>query len=167
MAYTLKNPTGPASEAAFDYATKLIAKVTAGEPAIRIKMLTSLATMNAGQVSATIDELKGRAKKAPAIAPAVGPAKQAVPGYYVINGVKYQVKQSKLTKFSYVLKNGAYLGAKGPEAEAVLAEIVANGLAHAVAYAKLTSKCGICNTKLTDPKSIAAGIGPICAEKYA
>jgi hypothetical protein len=163
----LKNPTGPASETAFKFATDLIRKATEGQPAIRVKMLTSLATMNAQQVSDTINLLKAGTEAAKKAAPAAAPSTaQAVPGHYMIDGVHYQVKQSKLTKFSYVMKNGSYLGAKGPEAEAILAQVVANGKELAIAYAKVTSKCGICNTKLTDPKSIAAGIGPVCAEKF-
>lgn len=165
----LKNPTGPASDTAFKFATDLIRQATEGQPKVRINLLTSLATMNAQQVSDAIKVLKlgleEKAKQEKAAAPVATDA-QAVPGHYVINGVHYQVKQSKLTKFSYVMKGGSYLGAKSPEAKAILAEVVANGKAHAIAYAKVTSKCGICNTKLTDPKSIAAGIGPVCAEKF-
>lgn len=170
MTITLKNPTGKASEAAFKFATDLIRKATEGSPQVRVNMLTSLATMNAQQVSDTIKVLKlGLEEQAKQAKPAPKPAAtgaQAVPGHYVIDGTHYQVKQSKLTKFSYVMKNGAYLGAKGPEAEKILAEVLANGEAHAIAYAKITGKCGVCNTKLTDPKSIAAGIGPVCAKKF-
>lgn len=164
----LKNPTGPATEGAFKFATDLIRKATEGQPQIRVNMLTSLATMNAQQVSDTIKLLDAGLKNAAAksAAKAAPSNAQAVPGHYMINGTHYQVKQSKLTKFSYVMKNGSYLGAKGPEAESVLAEILANGKEYAIAYAKVTSKCGICNTKLTDPKSIAAGIGPQCAKKF-
>lgn len=167
----LKNPTGPASENAFKYATDLICKAAAQQPATRIKMLTSLATMDAEQVSNTIKlmeaGLKVKASEAKVKTANTAPASaQAVPGHYMIDGTHYQVKQSKLTKYSYVMKNGSYLGAKGPEAEKVLAAVLANGKEYAIAYAKVTSKCGICNTKLTDPKSIAAGIGPICAEKF-
>lgn len=170
MTITLKNPTGPASEAAFKFATDLIRKTTEGHPKTRVHMLTALATMNAQQVSDTIKILKtgldAKAKQDQAAAPKPAPTAQAVPGHYVIDGVHYQIKQSKLTKFSYVMKNGSYLGAKSPEAVKILAEVVANGQAHAVAYAKITGKCGVCNTKLTDPKSIEAGIGPVCAKKF-
>jgi hypothetical protein len=165
MGYALKNPTGPASEAAFSFAVTLIRKATEGHPKVRVEMLTSLATFNAQQVSDTINLLKSAAEKAPAAAPA--PATQAVPGHYVIDGAKFQVKKSKVTGFSYLLDaTGHYLGAKGTAAD-ILAKIVDNGQAYAIAYAKVTGKCGICNTKLTDPKSIAAGLGPVCAKKFA
>lgn len=34
-------------------------------------------------------------------------------------------------------------------------------------YGKRTGRCGICGRELTDPASIAAGIGPICAGRLA
>jgi hypothetical protein len=37
----------------------------------------------------------------------------------------------------------------------------------AVAYGKVVGACAICARELTDPESIARGIGPICAERYA
>jgi hypothetical protein len=36
----------------------------------------------------------------------------------------------------------------------------------AIAYGKLVGRCSICNAELTDPESIARGIGPICQERY-
>jgi hypothetical protein len=39
--------------------------------------------------------------------------------------------------------------------------------AAAIAYGKRTGSCCICARELTDPQSVEAGIGPICAEKYA
>lgn len=36
----------------------------------------------------------------------------------------------------------------------------------AVAYGKLTGSCSCCGRELSDPDSIARGIGPICADRY-
>jgi hypothetical protein len=36
----------------------------------------------------------------------------------------------------------------------------------AVAYGRLTGQCSCCGRELTDPVSIANGIGPICADKF-
>lgn len=36
----------------------------------------------------------------------------------------------------------------------------------AIAYGKATGMCSICGLKLTNPESIEAGIGPICASKF-
>lgn len=50
---------------------------------------------------------------------------------------------------------------------ALLAEIESDPLATAQKYGKLSGSCCSCGRDLTDPESIAAGIGPICAGKFA
>jgi hypothetical protein len=73
-------------------------------------------------------------------------------------------------------KNDVYLGkitngmfyAAGctPATIAALIE-VANTLNDSViAYGKKTGSCGCCGRTLTDPVSVAAGIGPVCAENF-
>lgn len=47
-----------------------------------------------------------------------------------------------------------------------LAEFEENPLEAAKRYGKLTGRCCSCGRELTDPASIEAGIGPICAEKF-
>lgn len=44
--------------------------------------------------------------------------------------------------------------------------IAANPAEAATAYGKETGECSCCGRELTDPNSIAAGIGPICATKW-
>lgn len=44
--------------------------------------------------------------------------------------------------------------------------IMADPVAAAVAYGRATGKCSCCGRTLTDPESVAAGIGPICAGKF-
>ncbi len=51
------------------------------------------------------------------------------------------------------------------QSEKILA-FVADPQAAAEAYGIETKQCCICNTTLTDPKSVARGIGPICAAKF-
>jgi uncharacterized protein DUF6011 len=46
-----------------------------------------------------------------------------------------------------------------------LRKIANDPLAAAQLYGRLIGECGICGRTLTDPDSIALGIGPICAEK--
>lgn len=48
-----------------------------------------------------------------------------------------------------------------------LEEFNADPLAAAMKYGKLSGRCCSCGRDLTDPASIEAGIGPICAEKFA
>jgi len=54
---------------------------------------------------------------------------------------------------------------QGPEADA-LTEIMADPTAAAQAFGQHTGTCGVCGLMLTDPVSIEAGIGPICAAHY-
>ena len=169
MAITLKNPTGPASEAAFAFAVKLI-KQAHTDPGNRAEALLALAEANAGQVSVLIDMLKvvvaGQKSSTAANAVMDKIAKQPIAGWYLVDGTKYQVKISKLSKIAYLLtEDGGYMGAKG-HAEPILAKIAATGMDLAIAYGKATGTCGICSKTLTDPKSIEAGIGPVCAKKF-
>lgn len=50
--------------------------------------------------------------------------------------------------------------------KAALLQIAADPAGEARRYGKETGVCCCCGRELTDPKSIAAGIGPICAESW-
>jgi len=45
-------------------------------------------------------------------------------------------------------------------------KVAADPAASAVAYGKLTGACSCCGRELTDPESVARGIGPICADRF-
>jgi hypothetical protein len=47
-----------------------------------------------------------------------------------------------------------------------VAEIVKDPALASQAFGMQVGACGICGSPLTDPESIARGIGPICAKKY-
>ena len=49
---------------------------------------------------------------------------------------------------------------------ALIHELEANPLVAAVKYGRLSGRCCSCGRDLTDPSSIEAGIGPICATKF-
>jgi len=51
--------------------------------------------------------------------------------------------------------------------EALLAELEQTPIDAAIKYGKLSGRCCSCGLELTDPQRIAAGIGPICARKFA
>ena len=57
-------------------------------------------------------------------------------------------------------------GESRPAIEAMIAEFEVNPLVAARKYGKLSGRCCSCNRDLTNPESIEAGIGPICAEKF-
>lgn len=52
------------------------------------------------------------------------------------------------------------------EVKAALDEIAVNPREAAIRYGRETGICACCGAKLTDPVSVAAGIGPICAGKW-
>lgn len=53
-----------------------------------------------------------------------------------------------------------------PDTLARLQLIAADPAAAAVAYGRRTGTCSCCGRELTDPISIEAGIGPICAQRF-
>jgi hypothetical protein len=78
----------------------------------------------------------------------------------------------------YVKQDGTYLGkvtpmghfvksfACDPISDERVREVLRDPKAAAIAYGRETGRCSICNRELTDPQSVAAGIGPICANNY-
>jgi len=52
------------------------------------------------------------------------------------------------------------------EANKEIVEVLNDPKAAAIAYGKKFGVCSVCSRELTDPVSIANGIGPICAENY-
>jgi hypothetical protein len=54
----------------------------------------------------------------------------------------------------------------GAERAAKVVEIARDPKAAAIAHGKLTGSCSCCGRELTDPVSVEAGIGPICATKF-
>jgi hypothetical protein len=77
----------------------------------------------------------------------------------------------------YVKCDGIYSGkivnnvfkptsAASKEVLELIRNIAASPLEAAVAYGKRTGTCSCCGRELTDPASIDAGIGPVCAEKW-
>lgn len=52
------------------------------------------------------------------------------------------------------------------EQEARILAAAANPLEAIIAFGRQTGKCSMCNRPLSDPDSLAAGVGPICRAKY-
>lgn len=52
------------------------------------------------------------------------------------------------------------------EQEANLLDVAIDPMKAAVAYGRLTGNCACCGRALSDPESIARGIGPVCAENF-
>ena len=77
----------------------------------------------------------------------------------------------------YVTRQDIYLGkiASGrfmasrdctPDTAAEIVRVASDPKSAAIAYGKQTGICSCCGAELTDPKSIARGIGPICADNW-
>jgi hypothetical protein len=179
MNYTISaaKAAGPMTEPQFKFLISLIGKAYKDNPAVRSAKLVEAAGFTFGMASTTIDELKVKlgGVAAPAtIAPA--PAALVMPDYippngsYIIRGIEVEIKKPKYTWAKpSVIVNGKYVGYVGQaKANAAFSALKceADALEAVIHYAKATHKCGVCHTKLTDPKSIEAGIGPVCAKKY-
>lgn len=52
------------------------------------------------------------------------------------------------------------------EQQAALLEIASDPLKKAIEHGRMTGECAVCSRELTDPESIARGIGPVCADKF-
>jgi mono/diheme cytochrome c family protein len=172
MAYTIKDPTAPITESQFNWLIQLASEVYATNPGARAEQLLLIAGLNKGQASVKIDELKALKAGIPA-APAAPPAYVPPFGHYLVDGQHVQVKKAKYGSAVNVIVNEQWIGALGfgkyaGKAAAAIETLHDEAAAYAavIEFAKVTGKCGVCHTKLTDPKSIAAGIGPVCAKKY-
>ena len=53
-----------------------------------------------------------------------------------------------------------------PEVEAEIVSVAHDPLSSAIAYGKKFGKCSVCARTLTEPESIARGVGSICAERF-
>lgn len=54
----------------------------------------------------------------------------------------------------------------GAEREAMVLKVAADPKAAAIEYGRQTGTCSCCGRELSDPASVEAGIGPICATKW-
>lgn len=89
-------------------------------------------------------------------------------GFYLVNAGAFKVTRSKESGRLYAkkldLETGKFEYDKGaifklrPETRMTKEQ--------AAAYGRETGICMICNRTLTDPKSIAQGIGPICIKGF-
>jgi Family of unknown function (DUF6011) len=53
-----------------------------------------------------------------------------------------------------------------PEKAVEIVDFAADPHTAAVAYGKQFGRCAVCAKELSDPDSVARGIGPVCAERY-
>lgn len=162
-----KTATADITTAQLNLINKLLLELHPGNPGLVFEK-----TMEAGQfsksvASGVISMLIAESKAQKAAKLAATPVKVVPAGTYLALGKIVKVKISKKTNAPYLIaEDGTYLGALKGDAPAMLAEIEADPKAAAIAYGKATGNCCICSKTLTNPESIAAGIGPVCAGKF-
>lgn len=90
------------------------------------------------------------------------------------NSTLWVTSQSETEMGEYGLKP-KYLGKVTPagcdsrlsdDVKAIIMSAANDPLNAAIRYGKVSGECSCCGRELTDPKSIEAGIGPICATKF-
>ena len=90
------------------------------------------------------------------------------------NTVLWVTSQSETEMGEYGLKP-KYLGKVTPagcdsrlgdDVKAIIMGAANDPLSAAIRYGKVSGECSCCGRELTDPKSIEAGIGPICVTKF-
>lgn len=117
-----------------------------------------------------IDHLRAcpwKPRQAAPAAPAAASAAVTSPGMYqTADGAIYRVKKSResgrlyamvLTAKKFVYDRGAIFRLTPGDAMTLEA---------AKAYGVATGQCCVCGAELTDPKSVEAGIGPVCAKMF-
>lgn len=171
----ITKPAGTAqTEGQLNYLISLIGQLYGGDPKLRTAALLEAAGYDFNGASAKIDAYKAllQGKPVPGTpAPVKAVLGYDVPaGHYLVNGVHVWVKKGKYGGPKTLVVGSVYHGSLGGQKAIVwLNDNLATEQAAyscVLEYAKVTHKCGVCNTKLTDPKSIAAGIGPKCAKYY-
>jgi len=78
----------------------------------------------------------------------------------------YEGKEKDFARYSYTDEGTKERITVERSAAEALAVIAKNPSEAAVLHGKRTGVCSCCGRELTDPESIAAGIGPICASKW-
>lgn len=67
------------------------------------------------------------------------------------------------------IQGGAFFASRDctGEQSAMIAQAMDDPIAAALAYAKRSGRCCVCNATLTEGKSVAAGMGPVCRKRFA
>ena len=157
--------TSPASERQVSYLTSLLSD-RACDAAFRADITERIAdgTLDKRTASSAIDTLM-RAPRA--VAPAVA---ALTVGMYRKDGVIYRVQRSRESGNLYakrldLLATGAeFVYAAGAIRTLTLADSMTRE--EAQAWGVETGICCVCSADLTDPVSVARGIGPVCASKF-
>lgn len=155
----------PATDKQLAYLRSLTERVHGDQAEAALRELDNNAapTLTSADASQRIDA----ALKALATAPRPrSSSPQLGPGVYRHNGGVYRVfpaqGSGRLIAKLYVDGSWEYAGA----AHRLLRAEERMSLEDVKAFGVDTGMCGICGRTLTNPESVAAGIGPVCASKF-
>ena len=144
----------------------------------------ALRKMDRAEVSSMINELKVLPYKSPkgkSEAPDRTKAQAIPPGHYALQNPEtgvwqfFEVTQGKPPRWAGYTFIQRLIGAPGDWSKQAIPPHTRNGLLAHIAedpaksasdYGKQSGRCGLCRSPLSDPESIARGIGPVCAKKH-
>lgn len=159
------NTTTTAAYLATPKQTGLISNLLADRVVPAALMASAIAPgLSMKGASAVIDSLFSCPKK-------LGESKSepAAPGYYLVDGVVFCVVKGKESGKLYAKKlsviNGHGRWDYAPGMVFKLTPAQGLSLEDATEMGKLLGCCVVCGRTLTDPVSVTAGIGPVCAKK--
>lgn len=160
------NASAPATLKQVSYLTSLaLGRDLSNSPRLRavFAAVSEGSVLTAGEASTMIDvllKLPKLQKDAP-----------AAPGYYLLEGSAYVVVIGKQNSRAYakklILSGNRGSWAYAPGMVFRLADARPLSVEEAAQLGKLHGCCFVCGKTLTDPKSVQAGIGPVCSKKLA
>jgi hypothetical protein len=158
----------PASEKQLSFANSLIAKKEGGTETLNHylhnRKVSSLEELDRRDVSEIINALKFAKEVTP-------PMKITEVGAYILNGIVYSIRQHSETKrwSVWTYSDTAERYVRNDKESNVLYQLDTTDrltLELAIKYSAQVGICVHCGKTLTVLKSVAGGIGPICAKKY-
>jgi hypothetical protein len=172
--HAMTKTLAPASPAAIGFLTSLVSSRQVPAWITNASVDAAAGKLDWKAVSKAIDTAKGcpfQAKTAHDLEMKKLAAESLELGYYLLDGSVYTIATSKLSGQRYakvlVINEGEGKG-RWEYAKGMLFKLNATmklTLEAAAALGKQYGVCMICGRTLTDPSSVSAGIGPICAAK--
>ena len=163
----------PATDRQIAYIRDLVVALygTDNMPEVMLDLRDDDMLASAASASAAIDRLRAtlaaqRARRG-AVAPAPAPARAALAqGMYRREGIVYRVVRAQAGHLYAKALNPA-TGAfdYAPGAMRALTPEDRMTVSEAAAYGRQIGRCCVCGATLTDPESVARGIGPICGKR--
>jgi len=144
---------GSLSQKQWEAAERMIVKRNAPKPTIDVSAIEKMFAVALANGLKRPGFICGDIKLSLAIAPSVNAG-----AIYVKDRGEYAGK----------IVNGAFsqVGMTRSDLAELIGTIAADPFGNAIAHGKETGQCACCGRTLSDPESVALGIGPICAKKW-